>query len=65
MNTWRTAMLVAKQPCRSLRDLNTAIDSIGEMFSKYHGILTASVHATLVPVLDHDWKAVFRQPWIE
>jgi len=46
-------------------DLDAAIDSIGELFKKYHGLLTASVHTTLVPVLDHDWKAVFRQPWIE
>jgi hypothetical protein len=45
-------------------DLDAAIDSIGEMFKKYHGLLTASTHFTLVPELDHDWKAVFRVPWI-
>jgi hypothetical protein len=45
-------------------DLNAAIDTIGDLFRKYAGLLTASSYTELVPVHQDDWLAVFRQPWI-
>jgi hypothetical protein len=45
-------------------DLNLAIDSIGHLFIKYVNALTAETYATLVPEFQHDWRAVFREPWI-
>ncbi len=54
----------AKAVVPAFDDLNAAIDSIGGLYDKYNNALTASTHAKLVAELDHDWKAVFRQPWI-
>ena len=48
----------------SLGDLHVAIDLIGELFQRYHLLLTAADLRFLVPVLQHDWIAPFRLPWI-
>jgi len=45
-------------------DLDTAIDVVGELFTKYGNLLTASTFVTLVPEPQHDWLAIFRVPWI-
>jgi hypothetical protein len=45
-------------------DLDRAIDTIGELFTKYALLLTASTWWTLVPVPQHDWLAVFSQAWL-
>ena len=45
-------------------ELHAAVDMIGELFAKYVNLLTASSYATLVPAFQHDWKAIFRVPWI-
>jgi hypothetical protein len=45
-------------------DIDKAIDVIGETFKKYALLLTASSWATLEPVAQHDWQAIFRQAWI-
>jgi AbiU2 len=47
----------------TLKDVHDAIDVIGELFRKYYTLLTASSMATLVPIIEHDWTAVFRVPW--
>ena len=38
---------------------------IGELFKKYFNLLTASSYVFLVPVLQHDWLAAFRVPWMK
>jgi hypothetical protein len=43
-------------------ELDDAVDAIGQLFSKYVNLLTASSLTTLVPVIQHDWLAVFRRP---
>lgn len=48
----------------TFNDLDAAVDQIGYLFKKYANLLTASSYGTLVPVAQHDWKAIFRQPWI-
>ncbi len=44
--------------------LNAAIDQLGETFRKYALLLTASSWATLVPVIQYDWLAAFREAWL-
>jgi hypothetical protein len=46
-------------------DINEAIDLLGTLYHRYNLLLTASEDISLVPELQHDWKAVFRVPWIE
>jgi hypothetical protein len=55
---------VAKMPLPAFEDLNVAIDSIGRLFVKCVNALTANTRTTLVPEFQHDWLAVFREPWI-
>ncbi len=45
-------------------ELNRAIDQIGELAQKYASLLKAVMIARLEPVIQYDWKAPFRQPWI-
>jgi hypothetical protein len=47
-----------------LSDVHDAIDVIGDVFRRYSNLLTASTMYRLVPVIQHDWKAVFREAWI-
>lgn len=47
-----------------VRDIHAAIDVIGELFRKYVGLLTATSYVDLVPAIQHDWKAAFREPWM-
>jgi hypothetical protein len=51
----------------TFEELNVAIDSLGRLYDRYNNVLTGgSSHGSLTPVIiDHDWKAVFRVPWIE
>jgi hypothetical protein len=49
----------------SAKDVHEAIDAIGELFKKYYNLLTASSFAFLEPVIQHDWMAVFRVPWMK
>jgi hypothetical protein len=45
-------------------DLDRTLDLLGTLYQKYFFLLTAEdVHLDMVNV-DHDWTAVFRQPWI-
>jgi hypothetical protein len=48
----------------TFNDLDAAIDRIGDLFKKYVNLLTASSYYSLVPVIQHDWEAIFRQPSI-
>jgi hypothetical protein len=48
----------------TIRDVHDAIDVIGDLFKKYYNLLTADSMAFLEPVIQHDWTAVFREPWI-
>lgn len=45
-------------------ELNSAIDTIGEAFNECSLMLNASSWATLEAVMQYDWLAVFRVPWI-
>lgn len=48
----------------TFEELNAAIDALGELFRKYALLLTGSSYATLVPVPQHNWQAIFEHPWI-
>jgi hypothetical protein len=45
-------------------ELNAAIDEIGGLVKKYASLLKATILLQLEPVIQHDWKAPFRQAWI-
>ena len=45
-------------------EVDHAIDIIGEIFTRYASLLTASGWAFLEPVIQHDWLAPFREAWI-
>jgi hypothetical protein len=45
-------------------DLHGAIDAIGETCRKYVVLLTASWPAQWEPVIQEDWEAIFRVPWL-
>jgi hypothetical protein len=47
----------------TLNDIHDAIDLIGEVFTRYYSLFEAASMVTLEPVIQHDWKAVFREPW--
>jgi hypothetical protein len=46
------------------REVHEVIDVIGDLFRKYYNLLTASSFVFLEPAIQHDWLAVFREPWI-
>lgn len=48
----------------TLSDLHASIDTVGAAFIKYANVLTASTWLTLEAVVQDDWKAIFRRPWI-
>lgn len=48
----------------SVNDLHAAIDLIGSHFRRYHLLLTSADMPVLIPILQHDWTAPFRQAWI-
>jgi hypothetical protein len=44
-------------------DVHDAIDLINEVFKRYYRLFEAA-SITLEPVIQHDWQAIFREPWI-
>ncbi len=46
-------------------EVNAGIDVIGRLYARYYSLLyPGESYGSLVPIIDHDWKAVFRVPWI-
>ena len=45
-------------------EIDHAIDLIGEIYTHYYTLFTASGWAFLEPAIQHDWLAPFRQAWI-
>ena len=48
----------------TLSEVHDAIDVVGDLFKRYYNLLTASSYGSLVPLIQHNWKAVFREPWL-
>jgi hypothetical protein len=48
----------------TLDEVHDAIEVIGDLFRRYYNLLTAASYVELVPVIQHDWLAVFREPWL-
>ncbi len=53
-----------KRTVLTYAELNAAIDQIGDLVKKYASLLKATILWQLEPVIQHDWKAPFRQAWI-
>jgi len=58
------ASAVSASVTLTVRDVHGAVDVIGEQYQRYYNLLTASSWAFLTPVIQHDWQAVFREPWM-
>ena len=48
----------------NLSDVHDAIEVIGQIFSRYYNLFTAASFTQLEPVIQYDWMAVFRVPWM-
>jgi hypothetical protein len=48
----------------TLNEVDDAIDLIGEVFTRYYSLFEAADMVSLEPVIQHDWLAPFREPWI-
>jgi hypothetical protein len=44
--------------------LDEAIDLLGEMLKKYYLLITDGYLASVQPVIQEDWRAPFRRPWL-
>jgi hypothetical protein len=58
------AAVVSANVTLTLNDVHEAVDVIGDLFGKYYNLLTASFFTEYVPVIQHDWMAAFRVPWM-
>lgn len=48
----------------TFEELNAAITAVGDLFWKYALLLTGDSYATLAPVPQYNWEAIFELPWI-
>jgi hypothetical protein len=55
----------AEDETLSAKEVHEVIDVIGDLFKKYYNLLTASSYVFLEPVIQHDWLAPFRVPWMK
>jgi hypothetical protein len=46
------------------RDLDNAVDELERLVIHYHLLFAAEDFRSLVPVVQYDWEAIFRQPWL-
>lgn len=49
----------------STKEVDPAMDLIGEIMARYTLLFTAAGVVDVVPALQSDWKAIFREPWIK
>lgn len=49
----------------TLADVHEAIGAIGDLFRRYYSLLMAAEYTDLTPVIQHDWTALLRVPWLE
>lgn len=48
----------------TLAQIDNTIDVLGKLFRRYYALFTAADMYTLEPIIQHDWKAVFRVQWL-
>lgn len=56
------AILEGRLP--TYRDLSTAVAKLEKLVIHYHLLFEAQDYRSLVPVVQYDWEAIFRQPWL-
>lgn len=54
----------ATAPKVTWKQLNKAVDVLGKLLAKYELLLNQGSLLRIEPVIQDDWKAVFRLPWI-
>jgi hypothetical protein len=58
------AAVVSANVTLTLTEVHDAVEVIGDLFRRYYTLFTAADMALLVPVIQHDWMAAFRVPWM-
>ena len=58
------AAVVSANVTVTLDDVHEAVEVIGDLFGKYYNLLTGSFFIGYVPVIQYDWMAAFRVPWM-
>ena len=48
----------------TFNDIDKAVDQIGDLFGRYSVLLHAADYVSLVPEIQHDWTAIFKEPWM-
>jgi hypothetical protein len=48
----------------TIDDMHAAIDAIGEPFRRCAVLLTGADWPNLTPVIQDEWEAIFREPWV-
>jgi hypothetical protein len=56
--------LDADSASATYKELNSSIDLLAELATKYHNLLTGETYLTMLPAVWSPWKKIFRQPWI-
>ena len=47
------------------KDLDDAVDHLAKLITKYQLLLNQAGMPNLMPVVQYDWEAILRTPWIE
>ncbi len=55
---------VAADATVTFEQIDSAIDVLGKLFRRYYALFTAADMYTLEPIIQHDWKAIFRVQWL-
>lgn len=53
-----------EEPLPTYGELDNAVDELERLVIHYHLLLEAGDYRSLVPVVEYDWEAIFRQPWL-
>jgi hypothetical protein len=51
-------------PSLTIKEIDTALDAIEEIFKKYYVILTGRTLMHAEPAVQFDWQVIFTKPWI-
>lgn len=48
----------------NFKELDRSIDKLDKLYVRYHLLFHAQAMGTLMPTFQHDWREIFREPWI-
>lgn len=54
----------APAPIPTFRDIHDVLELVESILRRYHLLLTAIDYPRMTPVIQYNWKRIFRRPWI-